>query len=207
MNSIIKYETIDELVQKYMSNNAGKFSGVLSEQSSVTVVDLLETLVALLNEGRKLSQITVKILAERSGYSRTTFYKYFYDIKHMLEVLEDMLDFHTKENYETYMLMFQNALSKEDMEKLKQSMIYYYPYINICFEHNPKLYHKSRSFFTEIFSSWLREHFKNEDDLEYYMTIYSRMYVDTYLYLMQHPTSKIWDSFFSESIRIMQIAK
>ena len=69
-----------------------------SEQTAITRQNLIDAFCHLLKK-KPVQKITIQSIADKAGYNRGTFYKYFLDVYDILEHVENLVLAQVKENF------------------------------------------------------------------------------------------------------------
>lgn len=102
----------------------------ISQNLACTITNIIDAFMVLLrDERRSVDKITVKMLASKAGYSRTTFYEHFCDVFDVLYTLEEMILYHFDLNAEPYARLFANKLPAEDLQDVSSMLHYYGKYV------------------------------------------------------------------------------
>lgn len=100
----------------------------LSETTVYTISNILQTFV-ILAAGESPKKITIKQLASKAGYSRTTVYTYFEDINDIQKNIEEMIYLHTRKNAALYWECLLNQLSSQEDSEIIETVSSFQPYI------------------------------------------------------------------------------
>ena len=122
--------SLDELVKYYKEAKDPYVK--ISQSLACTITDIIDAFIDLLsNERLSVDKITVKMLASRAGYSRTTFDEHFCDVYDVQHTLEEMLLYHFDLNAETYSLLFNNKLPTEAVNAVSHMLNHYGRYVKL----------------------------------------------------------------------------
>ena len=84
----------------------------------------------LLSTSKPDEKITVRNLVSISGYSRASFYKYFFDIYDLKETLEDLIIYHT-ETFSSIYYIFFTTQNEEAKQISSEQLRHYTPFLRV----------------------------------------------------------------------------
>lgn len=108
----------------------------LSETTIYTISNILQTFVLLANHAAD-RKISIKQLASKAGYSRTTIYTYFEDINDIQKCIEEMIHLHTRKNAKMYYQSLLDRLSEEEDLEIITTVANFKPFINAILHIDP----------------------------------------------------------------------
>lgn len=119
-------KTPDQFIPIYLEECKPEIS--LSETTVYTISNILQTFVLLGSaEGNK--KISIKQLASKAGYSRTTIYTYFEDVIDIQKSIEEMIFLHTRKNAVMYYHSLLDELSPEEDREIIETVNNFKPFI------------------------------------------------------------------------------
>jgi AcrR family transcriptional regulator len=156
-------KTFIELIILYSKHkNPENVPTAVSANTTHTIIDAF---ISLLRE-KPIDKILVKDIVARSGYSRTTFYQHFYDVRDVYETLEDMIMFHLEKNAENYLRYFQNRMSEEEHQQTNDMVAHYEKYTVSMNQSIPGFEARYKQGFILIINALQDEENQSGDDLK-----------------------------------------
>lgn len=109
-------ETIDSFLLNYYSKTKRDTPLILvTDTVANTIIDIIDSFIQLY-EKKGTTDISVKEIACRAGYSRTTFYAYFRDSYDVLETTENLILSHVETYSPKYYQMYDSTDNREAIE-------------------------------------------------------------------------------------------
>lgn len=174
--------TMEELVKYYWRKQHPQEN--ISLNLASTIASIIDALMALLErEGAHIDRMTVKDVAAKAGYSRTTFYVHFCDVYDVLRALEEMLLHHMEMNSKIYYLLFLNTLPDNDVRAVYDMLHHYGKYVRFLLK-DPNFSQR----YKQKFISVITQDSENSGDLRkvYNSRICASVMIDSYMFWLEH---------------------
>lgn len=134
-----------------------------------TKADILDAYTSLLaDDGEDPSKVTVSRLADKAGYSRTTFYQHFFDIQDVHQTLEEILLYGIEMNSKFYGTLFKSRDVPDSFLNFYDVLNRYGKYILTLMNHDKTFVYKYKEHFTSVFSREFFQGEQNDDILRAY---------------------------------------
>jgi len=175
----------------------------VSPNLASTITTIIDALVELLKrDNTSIDKITVKDIAAKSGYSRTTFYIHFYDVYHVLRTLEDMLLYHLDLNSEVYYLLFLDRLQNNVVKEVYDMLNHYGKYITLLLARDSGFSQQYKEKFISVMTN--TSEVKNSGDIRmmYYSSVCASAMIESYLFWLKHKEKISYDIIVKTSNKI-----
>ena len=141
-------KTPDQFIPIYLQECRPEIS--LSETTIYTISNILQTFV-MLGTGKTDKKITIKQLASKAGYSRTTVYTYFEDVNDIQKCIEEMLFLHTQKNAALYYQCLLDRLSEAEDQEVIETVSSFRPYIYAIHNIDPAFAERYQNYILKSF--------------------------------------------------------
>jgi len=118
--------TIVDFIQYFYSKQKKE---TISGHVAVTILCIFDAFIELFDK-KQIEKISIRDMTNLSGYSRTTFYKYFSSVYEVRDTLESMLFCHVEYFSPLYYAFF-TSKDKKATEITMQQNVYYMKYLNV----------------------------------------------------------------------------
>lgn len=140
----IKGSTVQLFLPLFLRSR--NFNGNITNMNILTIYDILNAYVQLSMQ-KKTAKISVKELAAKAGYSRTTFYAYFTEVKDVHNTLEDMISYHMHINSDIYLACFIGDVTEKEEMAILNTIKDFSPYIHALMLRSPEYEQRYRNDF------------------------------------------------------------
>lgn len=124
---------------------------IVTDTVAQTIINIIDSFIQLY-EKKDIGNISVKEIACRAGYSRTTFYTYFRDTYDVLETIEDLVLLHTETYAPLYYQMYSSNDYKEALELSARLVSNYAKYLKVLLLKNKVFVAKYKESIKKIFA-------------------------------------------------------
>lgn len=162
----------------------------VSEKRARTIVDIIDAFV-FLGEHMDIKRITVKMVAEKAGFSRTTFYEHFKDVFDVVEMLGELLNYHFKLNISDYVDLYLTIARKERVKKsalidLHDMLVYYGKYVIFCLKVDKDFEQKFKENHLAVFSEALKATPSSDIKLQILGKVFASASMEGFLAWLEH---------------------
>lgn len=159
----------------------------ISQNLACTITNIIDAFMVLLKDDRRsVEKITVKMLASKAGYSRTTFYEHFCDVFDVLYTLEEMILYHFDLNAEPYALLFSNQLPPDGLRDVSDMLHYYGKYVQQLLVRDSGFAQRYKERFISAVTSSLSDRAGEDARYRLYGRVCGSAMIEAYLFWLEH---------------------